>query len=120
VQSGELGAQRQRIEWNEVNRQRLAGELQSLGMITLSAGPAEAVPVPSPSQLSQPPVSAHVTDDQVDAVALRGFLQGVETEEDWLVYKGELSRHLSPYAVEEVGQRLRELWRLNRQAQAGV
>ncbi len=120
VQSGEVGAQRQRIEWNEVNRQRLAGELQSLGMITLSAGPAAAVPVPSPSQLSQPPVSAHVTDEQVDAVALRGFLQGVETEEDWLVYKGELSRHLSPYAVEEVGQRLRELWRLNRQAQAGV
>lgn len=120
VQSGEVGAQRQRIEWNEVNRQRLAGELQSLGMITLSAGPAAAMPVASPSQLSQPPVSAHVTDEQVEAVALRGFLQGVETEEDWLVYKDELSRHLSPYAVEEVGQRLRELWRLNRQAQAGV
>ena len=61
-----------------------------------------------------------MTDEQVEAVALRGFLQGVETEEDWLVYKGELSRHLSPYAVEEVGGRLRELWRLNRQAQAGV
>ena len=59
-----------------------------------------------------------MTDDQVEAVALRGFLQGVETEEDWAAYKGELSRHLSPYAVEEVGGRLRELWRLNRQAGA--
>ncbi len=117
VSSGEVGAQRHRIEWNEINRHRLAGELQSLGMITLSPGPATA-PVPAPS--SPPPVSAHVTDEQVEAVALRGFLQGVETEEDWLVYKGELSRHLSPYAVEEVGGRLRELWRLNRQAQAGV
>ena len=114
VQSGEVGAQRHRIEWNEVNRQRLAGELHSLGMITLSPGPA----APAPS--APPPVSTHVTDEQVEAVALRGFLQGVETEEDWLVYRAELGQHLAPYAVEEVGQRLRELWRLNRQAQVGV
>jgi len=111
VQSGEVGFQRHRIEWNEVNRQRLAGELQSLGMITLSPGQVPAAP---------PPVAAHVTDEQVEAVALRGFLQGVETEEDWRVYKSELGQHLSPYAVEEVGSRLRELWRLNRQAQAGA
>lgn len=117
VQSGEVGAQRHKIEWNEVNRQRLAGELQSLGMITLSPGPGTSF-TPSPS--APPPVSAHVTDEQVEAVALRGFLQGVETEEDWLVFKSELSQHLSPYAVEEVGQRLRELWRLNRQAQVGA
>ena len=114
VQSGEVGAQRHKIEWNEVNRQRLAGELQSLGMITLAPAPS-AAPVPSASS-QPPPVSSHVTDEQVEAVALRGFLQGVETEEDWAAYKGELSRHLSPYAVEEVGSRLRELWRLNRQA----
>lgn len=116
VQSGEVGAQRHRIEWNEVNRQRLAGELQSLGMITLSPGQAPAVPTSS----APPPVSAHVTDEQVEAVALRGFLQGVETEEDWLVFKSELGQHLSPYAVEEVGSRLRDLWRLNRKGQVGV
>ena len=117
VQSGEVGAQRHKIEWNEVNRQRLAGELQSLGMITLA--PAPAAPVPSSLPGSQPPpVSAHVTDEQVEAVALRGFVQGVETEEDWAAYKGELSRHLSPYAVEEVGSRLRELWRIHSQAVA--
>jgi hypothetical protein len=114
VQSGEVGAQRHRIEWNEVNRQRLTGELQSLGMITLSPGPV-AMAASSP-----PPVSTHVTDEQVEAVALRGFLKGVETEEDWLVYRAELGQHLSPYAVEEVGSRLRELWRLNRQAGAGA
>ena len=113
VQSGEVGAQRHRIEWNEVNRQRLTGELQHLGLVTLSPGPA-------PSLSAPPPVSTHYTDEQVEAVALRGFLQGVETEEDWLVFKAELSQHLSPYAVEEVGQRLRELWRLNRQAQVGA
>jgi len=118
VQSGEVGFQRHRIEWNEVNRQRLAGELQSLGMITLSPGQAPSAPPAASS--SSPPVSAHVTDEQVEAVALRGFLQGVETEEDWLVYRAELGQHLSPYAVEEVGSRLRELWRLNRQAQAGA
>jgi hypothetical protein len=112
VQSGEVGAQRHRIEWNEVNRQRLAGELHSLGLITYSAG----TPAPSPLPAGPPPVSPHVTDEQVEAVALRGFLQGVETEKDWLTYRGELSRHLSPYTVEEVGQRLRELWRINRQA----
>ena len=118
VQSGEVSFQRHRIEWNEVNRQRLAGELHSLGMITYSAGQASPAAVPAPA--GPPPVSAHVTDEQVEAVALRGFLQGVETEEDWRVYKGELSQHLSPYAVEEVGSRLRELWRLNRPAQAGA
>jgi len=112
VQSGEVGGLRHRIEWNEVNRQRLAGELHSLGMITLSPGQAPAVPASS----SPPPVAAHVTDEQVEAVALRGFLQGVETEDDWRVFKSELGQHLSPYAVEEVGGRLRELWRLNRQA----
>ena len=116
VQSGEVGSQRHRIEWNEVNRQRLAGELQELGMITLSPGPQAALPASSPAQQ---PVSAHVTDEQVEAVALRGFLQGVETEEDWLVFRGELSQHLAPYAVEEVGSRLRDLWRLNRQAAPG-
>ena len=116
VQSGEVGAQRHKIEWNEVNHQRLTGELMSLGMIALAPAPS-AAPVPSASS-QLPPVSSHVTDDQVEAVALRGFLQGVETEEDWAAYKGELSRHLSPYAVEEVGSRLRELWRLNRQAGA--
>jgi hypothetical protein len=110
VQSGEVGAQRHKIEWNEVNRQRLAGELQSLG-ITLgpTAYPASATSVS--------PVSAHVTDEQVEALALRGFMQGVETEEDWPPFKEELSKHLSPYAVEEVGGRLRELWRLSGQAQ---
>jgi len=117
VQSGEVGFQRHRIEWNEVNRQRLAGELHSLGLIPCAAGQA---PPASPAPAGPPPVSAHVTDEQVEAVALRGFLQGVETEDDWRVYKGELSQHLSPYAVEEVGSRLRELWRLNRQAQAGA
>ena len=123
VQSGEVGAQRHKIEWNDVNRHRLAGELQSLGLITLPTG---ATPMASPSLSvssmntpSQPPLSAHVTSDQVEAVALRGFLQGVESEDDWATFKEELGRHLSPYAVEEVGQRLRELWRLNRQAQTG-
>ena len=120
VQSGEVGAQRHRIEWNEVNRQRLAGELQSLGMITLSPGPTAASTSMAGSSVSAPPVSTHVTDEQVEAVALRGFLQGVETEEDWLIYRSELGQHLAPYAVEEVGQRLRDLWRLNRQAQAGT
>ena len=119
VQSGEVGAQRHRIEWNEVNRQRLAGELQALGMITLSPGQSAITSAIAPSS-SPPPVSAHVTDEQVEAVALRGFLQGVETEEDWLVYRSELGQHLSPYAVEEVGSRLRELWRLNRQAGIGA
>jgi hypothetical protein len=112
VESGEVGGLRHRIEWNEVNRQRLAGELHSLGMITLSPGQVPAASAAS----APPPVSTHVTDEQVEAVALRGFLQGVETEEDWRVYKSELGQHLSPYAVEEVGSRLRELWRLNRQA----
>ena len=112
VQSGEVGAQRHKIEWNEVNRLRLTGELQSLGMIHLAPAPAMA-----PSQsAAAPPLSPHVTDEQVEAVALRGFLRGVETEEDWQEYKSELSRHLSPYAVEEVGSRLRDLWRINRQA----
>lgn len=119
VQSGEVGAQRHRIEWNEVNRQRLAGELHSLGMITLSPGPQTSL-APAGASASPPPVSTHVTDEQVETVALRGFLQGVETEEDWLIYRSELGQHLAPYAVEEVGQRLRELWRLNRQAQAKV
>lgn len=119
VQSGEVGGLRHRIEWNEVNRQRLAGELQALGMITLSPGTAPGVSASSLSS-SPPPVSTHVTDEQVEAVALRGFLKGVEAEEDWLVYRAELGQHLSPYAVEEVGSRLRELWRLNRQAGAGA
>jgi len=119
VSSGEVGAQRHKIEWNEVNRQRLAGELQALGMITLAPAPGAApaaAPVPVPS--SPPPVSAHVTDEQVEAVALRAFMQRVETEEDWGAFKGELSRHLSPYAVEEVGSRLRELWRIHGRALA--
>ncbi len=110
VQSGDVGAQRHKIVWNAVNRQRLTAELQSLGMIHLAPAPA-AMAAPA-----EPAVTPHVTDEQVEAVALRGFLQGVETEEDWLSYKGELGRHLSPYAVEEVGQRLRELWRIHRQA----
>ena len=114
VQSGEVGAQRHKIEWNAVNRQRLTAELQSLGMIHLA--PAPGAPALTTSAPADPPVTPHVTDEQVEAVALRGFLQGVETEEDWLSYKGELGRHLSPYAVEEVGQRLRELWRIHRQA----
>ena len=113
VQSGEVGAQHHKIEWNEVNRHRLAGELQSLGLITLPAGQTLSGPP------VQPPLSSHLSSEQVEAVALRGFLQGVETEDELSTFKEELGRHLSPYGVEEVGQRLRELWRLNRQAQAG-
>lgn len=113
VQSGDVGAQRHKIEWNAVNRQRLTAELQSLGMIHYAPAPGAPAALAAPAE---PAVTPHVTDEQVEAVALRGFLQGVETEEDWLVYKGELGRHLSPYAVEEVGQRLRELWRIHRQA----
>ena len=118
VQSGEVGAQRHKIEWNEVNRHRLAGELQSLGLITLPTGQS-SLAAPSLSPGSQPPLSTHITSEQVEAVALRGFLQGVETEDDWATFKEELGRHLSPYGVEEVGQRLRELWRVSRKAQTG-
>ena len=118
VQSGEVGAQRHKIEWNEVNRQRLTSELHSLGLITLAPAPtAQPATTPASVTSTSPPMTAHVTDEQIEAVALRGFLQGVETDEDWQGYKTELARHLPPLSVEEVGLRLRELWRLNRQAQ---
>lgn len=81
VQSGDVGAQRHKIEWNEVNRQRLTAELQSLGMIHLAPAPGAPAAL-TMSAPAEPAVTPHVTDEQVEAVALRGFLQGVETEED--------------------------------------
>ena len=83
VQSGEVGAQRHKIEWNEVNRQRLTSELHSLGLITLAPAPtAQPATTPASVTSTSPPMTAHVTDEQIEAVALRGFLQGVETDED--------------------------------------
>lgn len=105
VQTGEVGAQRHQIAWNEVNRLRLASELQSLGLMTAPAGAAAL----SSSTLAEPPLAPHVTDAQVEAVALRALMQGVETMDEWDAYKEELGKHLPPLAVEEVGQRLRAL-----------
>lgn len=64
--------------------------------------------------LSRPaPLRPNVTDDQIEAAALRALLEGIRTEQDWAPYKEALSRHFPPYAVQEVGDRLRELWALN-------
>ena len=100
---GEREVEQRLLEWDQVRRQRAAGD---------AAPSMPPIPLTPP-----PPIEAHRTDEQIEAFALRGFLQGVETEEDWHSYKEELSGLLSPYAAEEVGCRLRELTRLSRHAQ---
>lgn len=59
------------------------------------------------------PLRPNVTGDQIEAAALRALLEGVRTEQDWVPYEEALKRHFPPYAVQEVGDRLRELWDLN-------
>lgn len=108
VQSGERDVQRHKIQWNEVNRQRLHSELQSLGLVEAPTSPAPATTIelrPAPA----PPVSPHITAAKIEQLALDAFSKGVETEEDWEVYKEEMSRHLPSLTVEEVGERLRAL-----------
>jgi len=62
---------------------------------------------------SSAPLRPNVTGDQIEAAALRALLEGVRTEQDWAPYEEALNRHFPPYAVQEVGDRLRELWDLN-------
>ncbi len=54
-----------------------------------------------------------MTGEQIEGAALRALLEGATTDEAWAPYKAALLRHLPPYAVQEVEDRLHELWHLN-------
>jgi len=71
-----------------------------------SASVRSALPAPTPLRQS-------VTGEQIEGAALRALLEGATTEEAWAPYKAALLRHLPPYAVQEVEDRLHELWHLN-------
>lgn len=115
VQSGERDVQRHKIQWNEVNRQRLHSELQSLGLIEAPA-PATTVELRPASSSSVPPVSPHITAAKIEQLAHKAVSEGVQTEDEIETFRAVISQHLPSLVVEEVLERVRALAHIHARA----
>ncbi len=62
---------------------------------------------------SAPPLRPSISNEQIESSAIRALLEGATTEEKWAPYKAALMIQLPPYAVQEIENRLHELWQYN-------
>lgn len=131
VKGGQKDVERHEIEWNRLRGQRLVTDLERLG-ITLSAGndntPAAGFGAPGngnngPTNLGAgipatpaAPVSLHLSDEQIEQLALRAVLhlgpmgaEGAASQAEWDEYRTELHERLPAFAAQEVERRINEL-----------
>jgi len=122
VKSGQKDVERHQIEWNALRRDRLVSDLERTSTALAAANGTLA----APTVLSGPtvhggsgaaaakPVSVHVTDEQIEQLALRTFVNlgpAGENEEEWVRYKADLYQHLPPYVAQEVERQVEKLRR---------
>jgi len=130
VKGGQKDVERHEIEWNRLRGQRLVTDLERLG-ITFSAGnDSTAAPAgygaagsgPTnlgsgiPATPAAAPVSLHLSDEQIEQLALRAVLHlgpmGAEdaaSQAEWDEYRKELHERLPAFAAQEVERRINEL-----------
>ncbi|MBB6053965.1 hypothetical protein [Armatimonas rosea] len=88
---------------------RLQADMDSLGI-----GKDDGVPRPFPPRPGDPPLTMHITDQQIESLALRAVTSipsGVAGEEDLRAYLAELHQRLPKYVADEVETRIRALRR---------
>ncbi|WP_395088821.1 hypothetical protein, partial [Armatimonas sp.] len=89
IQGGERDAERGRIEYNQVLWHRLQTDLEHSGILIPGSTQASPMMVGSPSNQ---PVSVHITDEQIEALALRavmGISKGEGSEAEWEQYRAQ-------------------------------
>lgn len=69
--------------------------------------------IPNHSSPAPPPLRPSISDEQIETSAIRALLEGATNEERWAPYKEALMIQLPPYAVQEIENRLHELWQYN-------
>ncbi len=111
VQSGDRQVEVGRMEHSQVLWQRLQTDMQHSGILLpglSSVGSASGAVYGS----SEPPVSLHITDEQIEALALRAVMsigKGEGAEAEWQQYRTQLYERLPQYAAQEVERRVFEL-----------
>jgi hypothetical protein len=121
VKSGQKEVERHQIEWNALRRDRLVSDLERTSTAIAAANGTLAAPTvlssPTVHAGSGPavqPVSVHITDEQIEQLALRTFVNlgpAGENEDEWVLYKAELHQHLPPYVAQEVERQVEKLRR---------
>lgn len=124
VKSGQKDVERHQIEWNQLRRDRLVSDLErystaiaaASGTLPPAAMGAGAAPPSAAGANGAParPVSVHITDEQIEQLALRTFVNlgpAGENEDEWASYKADLREHLPPYVAQEVERQVEKLRR---------
>ena len=101
----------------EVETQRLLLERERLRRERLTGSPPASLPAPpapAPGHPGPPRLEAHVSDRDVETLALRAVtrfaaLEPAEAERQWARWRAELASRLPPYAAAEVARRADEL-----------
>ncbi|WP_309711627.1 hypothetical protein [Armatimonas sp.] len=109
VFTGERDGERGRSEVNQARAHRLQTDLDSLGI-----GQDDGVPRPFPPKSGDPPLSVHISDQQIEALALKAVSNipaGLAGEEGLKAYFSELHDRLPKYVADEVETRIRALRR---------
>lgn len=117
VQSGDRQVEVGRLEYSQVLWQRLQSDLEQSGIAlppSSTISPAASVSSASGTVYGakEPPVSLHITDEQIEALALRAVMtigKGDGAEEAWQQYRDQLYERLPHYAAQEVERRVYEL-----------
>lgn len=102
---GELG----RTAVTHARGVRLQADMDSLGI-----GQDDGVPRPFPPKPGDPPLSVHISDQQIEALALKAVSNipaGLAGEEGLKAYLSELHDRLPKYVADEVETRIRALRR---------
>jgi len=104
----DLETQRLLLEREQLRRQRMG----------MPPTPLTALALPAPSEPDPAALEVHVSERQVETLALRALtrfaaLPPSEAERRWEEWRRELHLRLPPYAAAEVEQRVEELRELN-------
>ena len=108
VQSGDRQVEVGRLEYSQVLWQRFQTDMQQSG-IMLPSAPAVSSASGTVYGSSEPPVSLHITDEQIEALALRAvmsFGKGEGAEAEWQQYRAQLFERMPQYAAQEVERRV--------------
>jgi len=118
ILDAEIETQKLLAERDQLRRLRLTGPASppSPAALPLPGSPALA---PGTSPAGTPALDVHITDQQIESLALRAVtrfssLEPSEAERMWARWRQELSERLPVYAVQEVTRRAEELRELLR------
>ena len=112
IQSGEREVEVGQIQHNQFVFQQIRSDLDSSRMLVPTGESVPSMASSSAGHSMGSPVVQHVSDEEIEALALRTVMAvgtGEGGEERWREYRDEIYRQMPPYVAQEVERRVEVL-----------